>query len=62
MFGFTEVQTNLDDFDHPNGPAFAICALKVGTNKARNTATCAQPVNDYLSKKLIEPATAKHIT
>ncbi len=28
QFGFADLQINFDHFDHPNGPAFAICAKK----------------------------------
>ena len=28
QFGFTDIQINFDLLDHPNGPAFAICARK----------------------------------
>ena len=28
QFGFADIQINFDHFDHPNGPAFAICAKK----------------------------------
>ncbi len=28
QFGFTDIQINFDHLDHPNGPAFAICANK----------------------------------
>ena len=29
-FGFVDIQINFDDINHPNGPAFAICAKKAG--------------------------------
>jgi hypothetical protein len=28
QFGFVNIQINFDDIDHPNGPAFAVCAIK----------------------------------
>ncbi|MGF1497021.1 MAG: class I SAM-dependent methyltransferase [Elainellaceae cyanobacterium] len=30
QFGFTQIQVNFDHIEHPNGPAFAICASRHG--------------------------------
>jgi hypothetical protein len=38
QFGFVDIHINFDDYNHPNGPAFAICAKKMSNTRIQRTA------------------------
>jgi hypothetical protein len=51
QFGFADVQINFDQPDHPNGPAFALCAQKQGATSgavATRVEQAPQPSNPAL--------------